>query len=172
MMSRRARGGVSLFFLVVALPVALVGLSLSSEWAAILLARRQASMLAEAAASASASATYADDPTRIDPAAAQPAAAGVLAEALKPSSYSGGTTRMISPARGVEPTVSVQVDPSETVVQVTVEFTLPSYPVLDLVSVVFGGGRYELSGSATAAAAICFPGLEQNTAGCRVLQVG
>lgn len=170
-----ARGSVALFFVVLALPVALLGLSLASEWSALLILRRQAESVAELAATAAAAAADPSDPTTIDPTLAQEAAEAMLARAISPTPVPGGSVRMLPPARGSDPTIAVQLSPDRTVATATLAFQFPQYPVLDLLSVAFGGSRQELSSSATASAGICFTGVEEGSstsAGCRFLQVG
>lgn len=170
-----ARGGVALFFVLIALPIALLGLSLASEWSAILSTQRQAANVAELAATAAAAATDPDAPYRIEPSLAQEAAEQLLAKAVSPVDFPGGQTRMLSPARGVRPAVALSFSPDLTVATATVSFSLPAYPVLDTLSTLFGYGRYEIDSQASASSAICFTGVEeerQTSAGCRFLQVG
>lgn len=167
---RRLRGGVTAFFLLVAMPVSLTGLSLAGEWTSILMIRRQADTLADIAASAAASATYFDDPARIDPEAASAAASEMVAMALLRVPSSVGDIAMIKAHRGVSPSSRTTVDITGTVVSVTVEFALPSYPILDLLRVSGGAGAFRLSGSASSSAALCFPG-DPGSPGCAYLLV-
>lgn len=150
-----ARGSASLFIVVVALPLALVGLSIASEWSTMILVRRQAAITAEAAASAAASAARTDGQGGFDVDEARRRAEAVLSKAMEEVDYNGTTISMLR--SDVKPPILSVSSPATDaeVIEVDITFFFPRLPIFDMLARLTGYETGELEGRVSRTARTC-----------------
>jgi len=143
----RKRGATFIFFLLVMLPLSLVGTALATEYSVAVLAHRQAGLTAEAAANAGATAFNLSSPGTLTPSVARNRATHAFNRAIEVGMFPGyaGDNAQLT---------SVTVSGDRQVVTVVIEFTPPP---MTITSFLTGIGGRDLTGRVVRSARICNP---------------